>query len=78
MQAWSWILTCAGLTSLYLAGRHDHRAWYVGLFTQCLWVAYAIATKQYGFIASVCAYSTVYALNIRRDRKKRRESGDEK
>lgn len=77
MQVWSWILAVSGLTSLYLAGKHDPKAWYVGLFTQCLWVAYSLISGQYGFLASTAAYSLMYVLNIRRDIKKRRET-DEK
>lgn len=72
-QLWSWGLAVFGLTSLYLAGKHDPRAWYVGLFTQCLWVAYSLVSRQYGFLASAAAYMFVYVVNIWRGLKKQRE-----
>jgi hypothetical protein len=60
---WSWTLTAVGVAGLYLAGRKVWWAWFVGLGAQGLWLAYAIASVQYGFIASAFAYGWVYALN---------------
>lgn len=63
---WSWVLTAVGVTGLYLAGRKVWWAWFVGLGAQVLWVAYALATKQYGFIVAAFAYGWVYAVNGRK------------
>jgi hypothetical protein len=63
---WSWILTAVGVTGLYLAGRHNKIGWAIGLGAQLLWVAYAISTKQYGFLVSATAYGWVYATNLRK------------
>lgn len=63
---WSWILTTVGVTGLYLAGRKVWWAWLIGLGAQFLWLAYAIATGQYGFIASAFAYGWVYAVNAKK------------
>jgi hypothetical protein len=60
---WSYILTAGGVFGLYLAGRKVWWAWYVGLGAQVLWVAYALATKQYGFLISAMAYGWVYFKN---------------
>jgi uncharacterized membrane protein len=65
MQAWSWILTAVGVTGLYFAGRKNAWGWAIGLFAQTLWIAYATATKQYGFYVSALAYGWVYAKNFR-------------
>lgn len=62
-QYWSWVLTAVGVFGLYLAGRKSKAGWAVGFSAQGLWVAYAIATKQWGFIFSALAYGSVYARN---------------
>lgn len=77
---WSWVLTAVGVFGLWLAGRHDRRGWWVGISAQGLWISYAIATRQWGFIVSALAYGTVYARNTylwRREQrpvKRRREA----
>jgi hypothetical protein len=65
-QAWSWLLTAVGVTGLILAGRNLWWAWLIGLGAQVLWIAYAIVTRQWGFIASAFIYGTVYVINTRR------------
>lgn len=72
MQLWSWILTAVGVTGLFLAGRGGWAGWAVGLGVQVLWLAYAIVTKQYGFIVSAFAYGWVNVVNIQRVIKRRR------
>ena len=70
VQWWSWLLTGVGVTGLYLAGKKNAYGWAVGLFAQTLWIAYATATKQYGFYVSALAYGWVYAKNYRAWRSK--------
>lgn len=60
---WSWILTAVGILGIWLAGRKSWVGWAVGLGAQVLWVAYAITTAQWGFIASAFAYGSIYARN---------------
>lgn len=62
---WSYLLTAVGVTGLVLAGRKIWWAWLIGLAAQVLWIAYAIATEQWGFILSALAYGWVYATNAR-------------
>jgi len=52
-----------GVTGLWLAGRKSAAGWAIGLGAQVLWIAYAIVTRQWGFIVSAFAYGTVYARN---------------
>ena len=73
---WSYILTTIGVFGLWLAGRKDWRVWLVGLSAQGVWLAYAVATQQWGFIVSAFAYGWVYALNIWRMRRESRESDE--
>ena len=60
---WSYLLTAVGVTGLYLAGRGVWWSWLIGLGAQALWIAYALATAQYGFIVSALAYGFVYGRN---------------
>lgn len=64
MGYWSWILTAVGVFGLRLAGRHNPLGWAVGLGAQGLWIAYALTTRQYGFLVSAGAYGWVYARNF--------------
>lgn len=63
---WSYILTAVGVAGLYLAGRGYWWSWLIGFGAQALWVAYAIATRQWGFIISAVAYGSVYFRNARK------------
>ena len=60
---WSWILTLMGVTCFWLAGKKVWWAWYVGLATQAVWLAYSIATAQWGFLAGCIFYTAVYVKN---------------
>lgn len=62
---WSWLLTAVGVFGLWLAGRKVWWAWFVGLGAQVLWIAYALATDQPGFLVSAAAYGWVYGRNAR-------------
>lgn len=50
----------------WLAGNKRWEAWALGLANQGLWIAYAVATQQYGFILGAAMYGTVYARNLRK------------
>lgn len=66
---WSVLLTTVGVTALWLAGRRGwlgSTGWAIGLAGQALWAAYAIASRQWGFLGSAAVYGAVYALNLRR------------
>jgi len=62
-EAWSWVLTAFGLTTMWLAGRKVWWAWFVGLAGQTAWLAYGLVTHQLGFLVGAAAYSFVYARN---------------
>jgi hypothetical protein len=81
MQLWSWGLMIVGVTGIYLAGRGGRAViagWIVGINAQLMWFAYALATKQYGFIVSAIAYGAVNVINLRKAIKKQREDDAQK
>ena len=57
---WSYVLAVIGVTGIFFVGRKTIWGWLVLLVNECIWIAYAIATKQYGFIFMATAYSAVY------------------
>lgn len=73
---WSWILTAVGVSGLYFAGKNNKIGWAIGVFAQLLWIAYALAMKQYGFLVSAFAYSWVYMKNYIAWRKVERSRRD--
>lgn len=68
---WSYLLAGVGITGLWLAGSMRMMGWVIGLGVQILWIAYAIATSQWGFIVSALAYAVVNFRNARRWRRNR-------
>lgn len=62
---WSWILALCGITGTYIVGRKNRLGWVVLFFNETLWIAYALHTKQYGFILGSLAYMTVYVHSHR-------------
>jgi hypothetical protein len=60
MELWSWALAVIGVVGIYFVGRRTLWGWFVLLFGESLWIAYALITQQYGFIVSAVAYAIVY------------------
>lgn len=60
MELWSWILAAIGVTGIFFVGKKTVWGWLILLANECIWIAYAINTKQYGFIISALAYAGVY------------------
>lgn len=73
---WSYLLTIVGVFGLWVVGRKDKRGFMIGLGAQFLWVAYAIVTKQWGFIVSAMAYGWVNANNLAKWHKNEKESAN--
>lgn len=59
---WSIVLTIIGLSGLFLVIRKQRLGFAVGVVVQFLWIAYAVTTRQWGFIASALAYGVLNAL----------------
>jgi len=60
MELWSWILAAIGVTGIFFVGKKTVWGWLILLANECIWIAYAVSTKQYGFIISALAYGAVY------------------
>jgi len=60
MEYWSWILAAIGITGIFFVGKKTVWGWLILLANECIWIAYALSTKQYGFIISAAAYAAVY------------------
>jgi hypothetical protein len=60
MEFWSWLLAAVGVTGIFFVGKKVIWAWLVLLVNECIWIAYALTTKQYGFIVMATAYAIVY------------------
>ena len=60
---WSVLLTVVGGVGFVLAGRKVWWAWYVNIGCQGLWMAYAVLTAQWGFIAAAVLYTVVFTRN---------------
>ncbi len=56
----SWVLAVIGVSGIFLVGRKTISGWLILCLNECLWIIYALATKQYGFIAMALAYAAVY------------------
>lgn len=60
---WSYVLTALGVAGIFLAGSRKRIGWALGLSVQPLWIIYALATDQWGFILSGVVYGGVYLRN---------------
>jgi hypothetical protein len=60
MGYWSYLLAAVGVTGIFLVGRKDIWGWLVLSTNEFIWIAYALATDQYGFIIMALAYLAVY------------------
>jgi hypothetical protein len=61
---WSYILAPFGLAGMLMAGKRNRWGWMLSIFTQVLWLWYAVDTKQWGFIPGSAAYGAVYLKNF--------------
>ncbi len=73
-QSWSWALTLVGAFGLYLISRRSVWGWVVGIAVQVPWVVYAVASRQWGFIASAVLFGAVNVNGLRRALRERRAS----
>ncbi|MFI6819709.1 hypothetical protein ACIBJE_02005 [Micromonospora sp. NPDC050187] len=65
---WSYLLSTAGITGLLVAARHPRAGWTINIVAQALWLAYAVISRQYGFLLAAAAYTVAYVRLLRRAR----------
>ena len=61
----TFILSGAGLLTMYLAPRYPLAAWVWALAIQPVWVWYSWTTEQWGFLLTTVVYCVIYARNLR-------------
>lgn len=61
---WSIILTVVGVTGLYFLIKKKWYGFAIGLGAQVLWVSYAVATRQWGFLGSCVVYGAVNTMGL--------------
>jgi hypothetical protein len=66
MELWSWLLSAIGISGMVAIGYKKWWSFSILIVAECLWIAYSLSTKQYGFIMGATAYITVHAINMRR------------
>lgn len=62
-QILSWVVVVVGLVGFRLVGKKVWWAWFVNLWCQILWYAYAVVTNQPAFLLSASAYTVAFAVN---------------
>jgi len=59
-QIWSWVLAIIGAGGIFVVGKKNMWGWLILMVNELLWTAYALVTKQYGFLVAVVLYSAAY------------------
>lgn len=62
---WSYVLAAVGITGLLIAARRPKIGWWFNIAAQMLWISYAIATRQWGFLGSSAGYTFAYIRLLR-------------
>jgi hypothetical protein len=63
---WNYILASldvVGLVALRAVGKKNAKGWLWAMFTQAVWIAYSLATLQWGFLAVAAVKFGVYTWN---------------
>lgn len=58
-----WLLSAITIWSMVLAGNKSPHTWIVGMFNQCLWLIWIIASESWGLVPMNFALWIVYFRN---------------
>lgn len=58
-----WVLSALSLAMSWLTGSKWRHVWLYGLFIQCLWLAWVLASGKWGFLPLTASLFFVYARN---------------
>ena len=62
--AWGFILTAMGLLAMWLVPKRPKLGWSIGIASEVVWLAFALATDQPGFVIGAVLYGIVYGRNL--------------
>lgn len=63
----SYLIAILGIASMWLCGEEGGRraaGFVLGIGVQLIWIGYAIATAQYGFVIGAVVYGSVCVRNL--------------
>lgn len=63
---WSYALAAIGVTGLLIAAHRAKIGWWFNVVAQVAWLAYGLATRQWGFVVTAFAYAFAYGRLLRR------------
>ncbi len=63
---WSYVLAGLGVTGLLIAASRPKVGWWFNIVAQVPWLAYAVVSRQWGFVLTPVAYAVGYARLLRR------------
>jgi nicotinamide riboside transporter PnuC len=58
-----YVLSVIGVAGMLAIGAGRWWGWLIALVNECLWLVFAVLTKQYGFIIGAAVYGTVNTYN---------------
>lgn len=58
-----YVLSIIGVTALFVIGKGKWYGWLIAFLNECLWVIFAITTRQYGFLLGAGIYGSVNAYH---------------
>lgn len=64
--AWSYVLAALGVTGLLIAATRPKVGWWFNIGAQLPWLAYAVASRQWGFLLTPVAYTVGYVRLLRK------------
>lgn len=66
---WSFALAAVGITGLTIAASRPRIGWWFNIAAQVIWISYALATRQWGFLVMSAAYTVAYTRLLRAARR---------
>jgi hypothetical protein len=69
----SWVIATIGIIAWRLTvyeGRRKQLAYVLGFVNQIIWIGYALATTQYGFVLGAVVFGAVCLFNLWQIRKR--------
>ena len=66
---WSWLLCSWAVAGLLVIGNRKPVGWIISFTSEFAWGAYAVSSRQYGFLVMSVIFAVVHARNWRKWKK---------